>query len=223
MILISRTCGKCLRVLDTGIVEFTGNPVQEPEAACRLEVLASGGPNPRAIKLRSMLYPHFYLAIVNGYFVGYVSGTLTHPLTMYTYALTQRLAQLHTHLQTLTHTCLYSHLHLAVSHKHTHTPTLTHALGKMYTHTHTHTHTQGQGGPECDFVPSTVSESGVVLSGPGTWAAFEAAIAPGSHLGVLPSGQITAPAQTHKTTTAAHFRVNYVGNVKVRMLKSNTY
>ena len=33
---------------------------------------------------------------------------------------------------------------------------------------------------------------------------------PGAHVGVLPSGQLTAPAQTTKQTDAAHFKIKYI-------------
>lgn len=32
----------------------------------------------------------------------------------------------------------------------------------------------------------------------------------GSHIGVLPSGQISAPAQTNKSTEATHFAVRFI-------------
>lgn len=60
---------------------------------------------------------------------------------------------------------------------------------------------QGRGGPECDFIPTMSSDSHVT---------FESLTAPGSHIGVLPSGQITSPAQTDKLTDASHFRIKYM-------------
>ena len=60
---------------------------------------------------------------------------------------------------------------------------------------------QGRGGPECDFIPTMTSDSHVT---------FESLTAPGSHIGVLPSGQITSPAQTNKLTDASHFRIKYL-------------
>lgn len=60
---------------------------------------------------------------------------------------------------------------------------------------------QGTGGTECNFVPAMTTDG---------YVTFEAAGCPGSHIGVLPSGQITAPAQTNKTTDASHFRVVYL-------------
>ncbi len=36
---------------------------------------------------------------------------------------------------------------------------------------------------------------------------FESVQNPGSHLGVLPTGQLTAPAQTTKDTDASHFKI----------------
>ena len=39
-------------------------------------------------------------------------------------------------------------------------------------------------------------------------------MSPGSHIGVLPTGQFTAPAQTSpKTTNAAHFKVKFIKQV----------
>ena len=60
---------------------------------------------------------------------------------------------------------------------------------------------QGQGGPECDFIPTMSPDSHVT---------FESLTAPGSHIGVLPSGQITSPAQTDKLTDASHFTIKYL-------------
>lgn len=39
---------------------------------------------------------------------------------------------------------------------------------------------------------------------------FESAFEVGSHIGVLPSGQISAPAQTNKSTEATHFFVRFI-------------
>lgn len=63
----------------------------------------------------------------------------------------------------------------------------------------------GQGGPDCDFYPTTALDGHVTL---------ESCLNPGSHVGVLPSGQITAPGQTTKQTDASHFRIKYVGIAK---------
>ena len=60
---------------------------------------------------------------------------------------------------------------------------------------------QGQGGSECDFIPTMSPDSHVT---------FESMSAPGSHIGVLPSGQLTSPAQTDKLTDASHFRIKYL-------------
>ena len=61
---------------------------------------------------------------------------------------------------------------------------------------------QGQGGNDCEFVASITVD--------GHFAMFESAIQPGSHIGALPSGQITSPTQTTKTSDASQFRVLYV-------------
>lgn len=60
---------------------------------------------------------------------------------------------------------------------------------------------QGLGGADCDFVPMMTTDYHVTL---------ESAVQPGSHIGVLPSGQLTDPAQTNKMTDAAHFKVKYL-------------
>lgn len=60
---------------------------------------------------------------------------------------------------------------------------------------------QGQGGSECDFLPTMSPDSHVT---------FESVTALGSHIGVLPSGQLTSPAQTNKMTDASHFRIKYL-------------
>ena len=142
MILISRTCGKCLRVLDTGIVEFTGNPVQEPEAACRLEVLASGGPNPRAIKLRSMLYPHFlfgHCQWILCWICKWHTDTPTYNVHICTYATSRAIT--HALTNTHAHMPVFTLAFGSISQTHTHTYTHTCAWENVHTHTHTHTHT----------------------------------------------------------------------------------
>ena len=68
---------------------------------------------------------------------------------------------------------------------------------------------QGTGGPECDFLPVIQLDSYVALqSGP----------SPMAHVGTLPSGQMTAPAQTPVNNDTAHFKVQY----QVRSDKSNS-
>lgn len=63
----------------------------------------------------------------------------------------------------------------------------------------------GQGGPDCDFYPAATLDSHITL---------ESCLIAGSHVGVLPSGQLTAPAQTSKQTDASHFKIKYVGTKK---------
>ena len=55
-------------MLENGFVDCAG----ESGTACEFVVMAAvkGG---SAIKLRNVAQPHFHLAIINGYFVGYVS------------------------------------------------------------------------------------------------------------------------------------------------------
>ena len=81
---------------------------------------------------------------------------------------------------------------------------------------------QGQGGPECDFVPHTYSDTNSPTIAP--WCVFESMMAPGSHVGVIPTGQFSAPGQTPKTSNAAHFKVSYVGTVSgaIEQMKSAT-
>ena len=60
---------------------------------------------------------------------------------------------------------------------------------------------QGQGGTDCDFIPAATLDKHIT---------FESTLYPGSHVGVLPSGQLSAPAQTSKMTDASHFTVKFV-------------
>ena len=60
---------------------------------------------------------------------------------------------------------------------------------------------QGLGGIESDFIPMMTPDYHVTL---------ESVMMPGAHIGVLPSGQLTDPAQTNKMTDAAHFKVKYL-------------
>ena len=62
-------------------------------------------------------------------------------------------------------------------------------------------HSQGQGGTDCDFYPAAALDGHISL---------ESCMNPGSHVGVLPSGQVTAPGQTTKMTDAAHFKIKYI-------------
>lgn len=41
-------------------------------------------------------------------------------------------------------------------------------------------------------------------------AIFESGYMPGSHIGVLPSGQLSSPAHTNKATDASHFQVKFI-------------
>ena len=69
----ARTTNNLLRVANNGMVECSGTLKQKPDLNCQFEVIGPGGAQPRAIRLRSMAYPQFYLAVVNGFFIGYVS------------------------------------------------------------------------------------------------------------------------------------------------------
>ena len=68
---------------------------------------------------------------------------------------------------------------------------------------------QGTGGSDCDFIPAIVSDS---------YITFESALCPGSHIGVLPSGQFSAPAQTNKLTDASQFKIKFIVSVIIIML-----
>ena len=61
---------------------------------------------------------------------------------------------------------------------------------------------QGRGAPDCDFVTSIAADGQHVM--------LESASEPGSHIGVLPSGQFSAPAQTTKATDVSQFKVIFV-------------
>ena len=63
---------------------------------------------------------------------------------------------------------------------------------------------QGSGGPECEFLAAITLDNHVTL---------ESAVVPGSHIGVLPSGQLTNPAYTNKSTDASHFFVRFMVSV----------
>ena len=71
MILTSRTYQKCLVVNSRGEVQCTGSPRNANALESQFEVVGSQY-SPKAIRFRSVAYPHFYLAIMNGYFLGNV-------------------------------------------------------------------------------------------------------------------------------------------------------
>jgi hypothetical protein len=62
----SKLTGKSLRVLESGLLDCTVGK----GTACEFTV--AGGTN-SALKFRNVAQPQYYLAIVNGYTVGYVS------------------------------------------------------------------------------------------------------------------------------------------------------
>ena len=64
-----------------------------------------------------------------------------------------------------------------------------------------HYHLQGQGGADCDFIATIAVDNHVIL---------ESALSLGSHIGVLPTGQLSDPAYTSKSTDASHFRVCFM-------------
>ena len=57
------------------------------------------------------------------------------------------------------------------------------------------------GGPECDFLPSMQLDNFVAL---------QSSQFPGSHIGALPSGQVTSPTMTPATSDAAFFKVVFL-------------
>ncbi len=65
---------------------------------------------------------------------------------------------------------------------------------------------QTAGGPECDFLVHAVNNE----QGSSKWVGLECAIAPGYHIGVLPTGQLGSPAYTTLENTASHFSVECV-------------
>ena len=70
----ARSTNSLLKVASNGMVECSGALKQSPDLDCQFEVVGpAGAAQPRAIRLRSVAYPQFYLAIVNGYFIGDVS------------------------------------------------------------------------------------------------------------------------------------------------------
>ena len=122
----SKLNNKNFRILENGAVDCLG----DGGTSCQFTI--SAGQTPNTIKLRNVAQPSRFLAIINGYLVGY-----------------------------------------------------------------------GQGGFDSEFIASITVD--------GVFATFESAKAPGSHFGVLPSGQLTAPALTNKTSDVSHFRILYVG------------
>ena len=72
----ARSTNNLLRVANNGMVECSGAQKQPPDLDCQFEVVGPAGAQSTAIRLRSVAYPQFYLAIVNGYFIGYVSYSL---------------------------------------------------------------------------------------------------------------------------------------------------
>ena len=72
----ARATNTLLKVANNGMVDcsgVTGVSKQVPDPDSQFEVMAPSGAQARAIRLRSVVYPQFFLAIVNGYFIGYVS------------------------------------------------------------------------------------------------------------------------------------------------------
>ena len=69
----ARATNNLLKVTNTGVAECSGVRKQPVDSDCQFEVMSPSGSQPRAIRLRSVAYPQFFLAIVNGYFIGYVS------------------------------------------------------------------------------------------------------------------------------------------------------
>ena len=69
----ARSTNSLLKVASNGMVDCSGALKQPPDMECQFEVIGPAGAQPTAIRLRSVAYPQFYLAIVNGFFIGYVS------------------------------------------------------------------------------------------------------------------------------------------------------
>jgi hypothetical protein len=69
----ARSTNRLLKVASNGMVDCGGVLKQPLDMDCQFEVVGPAGAQPTAIRLRSVAYPQFYLAIVNGYFIGYVS------------------------------------------------------------------------------------------------------------------------------------------------------
>jgi hypothetical protein len=72
----ARSTNRLLKVASNGMVECSGVLKQPPDMDCQFEVVGLAGAQPTAIRLHSVAYPQFYLAIVNGYFIGYVAKIL---------------------------------------------------------------------------------------------------------------------------------------------------
>ena len=68
----ARSTNMLLKMASNGMVECSGPVKQPPDLDCQFEVVGPAGAQPNAIRLHSVAYPQFYLAIVNGYFIGYV-------------------------------------------------------------------------------------------------------------------------------------------------------
>ena len=75
----------------------------------QFEVLRTG-PNLSAIKLRNVGQPQYYLAIIGGYLVGYVSGWFVWN-TEYVIFMS---------VNVITHECMYDHIHVPPPPTHTH-------------------------------------------------------------------------------------------------------
>ena len=69
----ARSTNSLLKVASNGMGDCSGALKQPPDMECQFEVVGPAGAQPTAIRLCSVAYPQFYLAIVNGFFIGYVS------------------------------------------------------------------------------------------------------------------------------------------------------
>lgn len=63
--------GKNLRVLENGLVDGLG----EKGATSEFTVISGAGASGAAIKFRNVAQPHFHLAIIKNFAVGYVRST----------------------------------------------------------------------------------------------------------------------------------------------------
>ena len=92
--LISKLTGKSLRVLENGLLDCTINK----GSACEFTIAPARGRN-SAIKFQNVAQPQYYLAIMNGFMVGYVRHQVIITL-LGSYIIVHRPPPTHTHTHT---------------------------------------------------------------------------------------------------------------------------
>ena len=78
VVLIARMCYKSILISPSGTLSIGSADKRswKTNPDCHFEVMAPDSSHQKAIKLRSVAYPQFYLANSNGYIIGYVCQPL---------------------------------------------------------------------------------------------------------------------------------------------------